>query len=552
MIPTTYPFPRPPVFTEGYDRQACPSRWLFRGLPRFTLPIVKMKSSTRSAALALITVFAIPQAFAHPQYPTERPPRETPAAAEAHYTILPDQLRQTIRGFGFEIQSDSIGSRNKSLPDAFTSVPHDLTEAERERFAKEMLTGFRYCRLAGGLYWRGTDPEGKFLQGRWPDQLPELAQMIKLAGIEGVSLEYWSPAPFWKANHSFVGGDSATNRLRCFGPDFKNDPVYKGDTDRFFKDFSGALVRDIRHLETHDIKVLKWGLQNEPRDKEGIPDYSRCGYTKEQYVRAFLATAPSMRAHDPGIEIIADTWRLDYVEPIMANPETRGLVDSLVLHHVGCDAAKVPGDAADARKRFGTDKPVYQNEYEYLSGPTTPARCLNTVLHIMNWFQPGQAPSWYWIHALKPITNAEASGYSLGFWRPANDTNPADDPRFPGLKPGHWTWNKYNWHAVGSFVRNMPWDCRAVAVEEDSQDPDLRIFAFRKPNGKLTVVLANRSFTDHTFHVATGLGNKTFSGRRYTPDDAGENFTGIPLGSTQGPVISPKVPDMTWEFWDEQ
>jgi hypothetical protein len=258
-----------------------------------------------SAALAIITAFTLPQASAHPQYPTERPPRETPAAAEANYTVRPDQLRQTIRGFGFEIQSDSIGSGNNGLPDAFTSVPHDLTAAERE-----------------------------------------------------------------------------------------------------------------------------------------------------------------------------------------------------------------------------------QNEYEYLYGPTTPARCMNTVLHIMNWFQPGQAPSWYWIHALKPIANAEASGYSLGFWRPANDTKPDDDPRFPGLKPGHWTWNKYNWHAVGSFVRNMPWDCRAVAVNETVKDPDLRILAFRKPSGKLTVALANRSFTEHTFHVATGLENKTFSGRRYTPDNAGEN--------------------MTWEFWDEQ
>jgi hypothetical protein len=488
----------------------------------------------------------------HPQYPPQRPARGTPAAAQACYFIEPGNLKQTIRGFGFEIQADSIASGNSGLPEAFTSVPHDLTASERERFAGEMLKGFRYCRLAGGLYWRGTDPEGKFLQGRWPEQVPELAHMIRTAGIEGVSLEYWSPAPYWKANNAYVGGDHATNRLRCFGPDFKNDPVYKGDTARFLKDFGGALVHDITHLRQHGIRVVKWGLQNEPRDNMGRPDYSRCGYTREQYVQAFLATAPAIRAHDPEIEIIADSWHLRYIAPVMADPVSRKLVDSLVLHHVGCDANLVAKEVARARAEFGHDKPLYQNEYEYLWGGTTPARCMNTVLHIMNWFQLGEAPAWYWIHALKPITNSEASGYSLGFWRPANDTNPADHPKFPGLKPGHWTWNKYNWHAVGGFVKRMPWDCRGVSVKETHHDPDLRILAFRKPNGKLTVVLANRSFTSHTFKVATGLENATFEGYRFTPENAGENFTGIPIGIKQGGVITPEVGDMTWEFWEQR
>lgn len=36
-----------------------------------------------------------------------------------------------------------------------TSAPHDLTPSERVRLATEMLTGFRWCRLALGLYLRG-------------------------------------------------------------------------------------------------------------------------------------------------------------------------------------------------------------------------------------------------------------------------------------------------------------------------------------------------------------------------------------------------------------
>jgi O-glycosyl hydrolase len=187
-------------------------------------------------------------------------------------------------------------------------------------------------------------------------------------------------------------------------------------------------------------------------------------------VKAFLATAPAIRAHDPKIEIIADSWHLKYIEPVMADPESRKLVDSLVLHHVGCDANVVTQEVARFRAKFGNDKPLYQNEYEYLWVSTTPARCMNTVLHIMNWLQIGEAPSWYWIHALKPIT----------------------------------------------------------------------------------VVLANRSFTAHTFKVASGLRNATFRGIRYTPDEAGKDSMGVEICTLQGGTLTPKVPGMAWEFWEQQ
>ena len=513
-----------------------------------------MKNRSRPLVSAVLPFLALLGGLtnASAEYPMKRPARSSPAAAEGSYTVHPDKPRQVIKGFGFEIQSDSIGSANRGLPEDFIGVPHDLVPSERKRFATEMLKGFRYCRLAGGLYWRGLDADGKFFQGRWPEQLPELKEMLTPAGVEGVSLEYWSPAPFWKANNSLVGPKKETNLLRCFGPDFATDPVYKGDTERFFKDFSGALVHDIRHLREHGIPVLMWGLQNEPRAGNSGPDYSRCGYTLDQYVTAFRAVAPAIRAHDPGIKIIADTWELKYVEPLMRDLATWGLINALVLHHVGSDANVVPGTVARARAKFGNEKPLFQNEYEYLAGPTTPDRCLNTVLHIMNWFQIGEAPTWFWIHALKPIGNAEASGYSLGLWRPSNDKNPGDNPKFPGLKPGHWTWNKYNWNAVGSFVRHMPWDCQAVYVEEANYDPDLRILAFKKPNGKLAIVLSNRSFADHAFHVKTGLTNATFKGYRFTPEEAGSDCKGVEIGKLSGGTISPRLSDLSWEFWEQQ
>ena len=485
--------------------------------------------------------------FGSDRYPAERPGRSVPAETESDFVIHPDRPRQVISGLGFEIQSDSIASNNAGLPEATIGVPHDLVPAERQRLAAEMLHGFRYCRIAGGLYWRGLDSAQKQLEPRWPEQLVELRDMIRAAGVEGVSLEYWSPAPFWKANRKYPGNDGTPNVLRCFGPDFANDPVYHGDVDRFLKDFADACRGDLATLKAAGIPVVWWNLQNEPMANT---TYSSCIYSPADYTRAFLAVAPVIRAYDPHIRILADTgpsWDFPYVRPVLQNPATAGLVDALAIHHIGSNANVVLHPPAEP-----SGKPRFQNEYEYqpYQGPATPDKCLNTVEHVMNWLQIAQAPTWYWIHALKPYTNEEASGYSLGFWRPSTAMDPSKFPK--GLQPGHWTWNPYNWYAVGSFVRHLPWDSRGVAVDEAKQDEDLRILAYLRPDGKLVVAVANRCHAAHTFHLHTGLTSATFTGWRYTPSQAGEDCRGLPSGTSSGPDITTLLPDLAWEFWEQR
>jgi hypothetical protein len=408
-----------------------------------------------------------------------------------------------------------------------------------------MLAGFRYCRLAGGLFWRGLDDEQKHLRPRWPEQLEELRALLAGAGVEGVSLEYWSPAPFWKANGSYVGNNDPNNRLRCFGAEFAQDPIYHGDVERFLADFAAACRQDLATLRAAGIGVSMWGLQAEPFSTS---TYSTCLYEPQDYARSFLAVAPLVRALDPRIQIIADTsadWNFPYIRPVLNDARGAALVDALAIHLIGFDSSAIRPPAEPS------SKPRFNNEFEYLHGPATPARCLNTVQSIMDWFQLADAPTWFWLHALKPYTNAEASGYSLGYWRPSSDAEAHRYP--PGLEPGHWTWNKYNWHAVGSFVKHMPWDCRSLAITEtDGADDDLRLCAFRRPDGKHTLVFSNRSYSPHTFCLDTGLGDRPFRGVRYTPESAGAQCQGVPLRTLQGPVIAPQLPDMSWEFWEEE
>lgn len=658
---------------------------------------------SRQLAIAMITLISFVSTASEAAYPVIRPAREKPAPDSGRYVIYPGQDQQVVWGLGFEIQSDSIASGNSSLPEARTSVPHDLTPSERKRFANEMLTGFRYCRLAGGLYWRGTDPEGKYLQPRWPEQLEEVRQMMEDGGVESLSFEYWSPAPFWKANGGYTRNDGEHNRLRCFGPDFANDPIYKGDVSQFLRDFAEAKVRDIQTLQDAGFRIDQWGLSNEPWVSQA---YSSCVYTKEEYGQTFKAVAPAIRAHDPSIKIIADTmWGTPrYIAPVMKT-EYAKYVDALVVHAIGDDSKQVPNNFKQTRALIKQKLPLFQNEYEYLQGPASRDRCHNTVQNIMNWFQLAESPTWYWIHALKPYKNAEASGYSLGFWMPVDEqyakTHGAEDPggtkaagirqsdrhqltsvpeeligtyavavnrgngmkpgrgyQFrisnrsevyllvhdrgetdipdswektglntqwdsqytdtvyrkvfePGvvdipphngkasngwygvphtalvrdisgspvvvqitdlpkngkvgevkhdnteeiigdLEPGHWTWNKYNWHSVVGFLRHMPWDSTVVKIKEDKLDHDMRILGYKRPDGKLVIVVSNRSWKDYTFQIDTRLKDANFVGYRYTPDETGDDFMGVELGELSGRQINLKVPDLAWEFWVQQ
>lgn len=362
----------------------------------------------------------------------------SPAAADPRYEIFPQQKKQTVLGLGFEIQSDSIGSGNHGLPDAAIAVPHDLVPAERERLAREMLHGFRYMRLAGGLYWRGLDERQTRLRPRWPGQLIELKKLADQAGIEGLSFEYWSPAPYWKANRSYVGQGPSdpANTLRPFASGFADDPEYKGNRTRFFGDFAKAIVGDIGTLEAAGLKVSMFGLQNEPWVSNNT--YSANRYpTPADYVAAFRPVAEAVRQHDPKIMILSDTAERfpSYIAPAMGDPAVAGLVDAYAVHTIGDDSARVAEVDARIRKEL-PPRPWFQNEYEYLTGGATPARTLNTVQHIMDSFQIAENPTWFWLHALKPAGNAEASGYALGFWNsriaPIGQKDASSAPRWHG------------------------------------------------------------------------------------------------------------------------
>lgn len=451
----------------------------------------------------------------------------SPAAlAAAEYELKPNEHRQTILGLGVEIQSDSIGSGNNGLPEQQTGIPHDLIWSERERLNNELLQGFRYARVAMGLYYRGLTYDNKNLAERYPGQLEELRSIIMDSGMEGASAEYWSPTPFWKENGDYIGGTI--------------------DNEIDYDAFAEAVVTDIQHFENGGIPMIRWTIQNEPFTNNNR--YSNAYYESDgqRYYDAYKATASAVRAYNPDIWIHADSGHGQHssrVQLFHDDPEILELVDGWSHHRIGANS-DLQINQADYFKSDAHGKPVYNNEYEYLDGKTSVFRMLNTAQSIMNWMTFVDSPTWYWLHALKPSYNSESEGYGLGIWRPGDDSN---FDKYGNIEPHHWDYLTTNYHAMAGFLRYMPWNSVRFNISEQTVRKDQRIMGWTTPKGQRVFALTNRSEQPFTFEIDTSGTSGQFSGHRYDVD-VRDQYLEVKRGET----ISVTLPPMTIEYWVEE
>ena len=478
---------------------------------------------------------------------------DTLTTDKGYYNINLNDPQQTILGLGVEIQSDSLGSGNTMDANDTSghAVPHDLTESERQRFFTEMLDGFRYIRLAGGLFYRGTDAEEKHLTERWDTQDEELAEMIEVSGVEGFNLEFWSPTPYFKSNGQYHGG-----KLKCFD---ENWEFYGNEekTNEFLIEFGETLIEDFKRMEADGLPIVQFSLQNEPDLTSVYGTYSFCYYNDNDYYKACTILLPMLKEAFPDLKIHANSWNGQHSGAAWAikdNPEVLACVDLWSYHTVGYNSDKMIDSQSDYN--YGTaGKPVFNAEFEYQPSDYTGQfeyRFVNTAQAIMNWMVFENSPTWYWLHALKPLGNEESLGYSLGMWRKSGDTTnysfstDEQSDYWNSVEEKTWAYNYPNYNALRGFLEFMPWDSVRYSVEEDEVRKDQRIMAWKTPEGRLAFALTNRdSNNPFTFSVDTGLENTSFKG--YALTAYSEKM--IELGTKSGSTIETALDAYSVQFW---
>ncbi|MEO6923218.1 MAG: hypothetical protein ABI064_03325, partial [Acidobacteriaceae bacterium] len=372
-----------------------------------------------------------------------------------------------------------------------------------------------------------------------------LRAMQNVSGIEGFDVEYWSPAPYWKKDKSYYGGEVG-------------DPT-NGTDPAFTAAFSDALVTDLRYLQSHGLRIAQWGLQNEPvvgkpkpkanagsSDAGSLQHYATCYYSPTDYLNVMQAAAPKVRALLPNVEIHVNSWD-GPSGPIAAelrkDPKVMANVDAWTWHQIGHNS----NDQITFQEKYlrgAEGKPVYQNEFEYQpwsKNLKVDDYFMNTGQALMNWMVFENSPVWYWIHALKPFTNVEAVGYSLGFWRPPGEVKPG---LRPDIAPGHWDYNQRNWNAVAGFLRYLHWDSIRLSVDESTVQPDERILVWQDKQKHLGIALSNRGPVPYTFHLR-GIQAKRLVGHRYTVTS---RDTPIATRRTSKDFAVTVLPQ-TFEFW---
>lgn len=466
------------------------------------------------------------------------------------YCIDLNDKQQTILGLGVEIQSESLGSGNTmDEMDLQHSVPHDLTKDERQRLYTDMLSGFRYMRLAGGLFYRGTDVEQKHLVPHWNTQDEELAELLRVSGIEGFNFEFWSPTPYFKSSGKYHGG-----KLKCFGQNWEyavskvGQTKYKEEKQKFLEEFADTIIADFQRMRAAGLPVVQFSLQNEPPLSSVYGTYSFCTYGEQEYYETCKVILPRLKEAFPDLFIHAPSWDGQHAgssQMIKADPATLACVDAWSHHTVGYNADYM----LTSRERLNSGTaglPVINTEFEYQPGNFTGQydfRFVNTAQAIMNWMVFENSPTWFWLHCLKPLGNEESLGYGLGYWRKSGDT--AIYSVGNEVEQQHWDYNYPNFNALRGFLKYMPWDSTRYGVKEDEIRNDQRIMAWKSPEGQLAFAVTNRSEEDFRFDVDTTLSDVVFDGYRLT--SSSEEF--IPLGEKTGEQISTTLKPYTIEFW---
>ena len=520
------------------------------------------------------------------------PPQVTSGATAAAWDVHPYQwgYRQVMSGYHFELADDNIAANDGGQgTDQSRAVLYDLKPAARRQLAM-LVQGAHSLRLALGIYYRGsrsTNGTSGLSDGigpRLPQQRQHLYEFLRDAGMAGIAPEYWSPAPHWKTSSDFGNGTlwagAAYSRATTL------DSIRVSDATQYAAQITAltnAIVADLEDLHSHDtypMRVLAFGLQNEPIG--GAAAYGSCFYTPTLYLDVLKSLIPKIRNSTKlsswggapnTVAIHANSWdgpggslaaAIVADATVLSTGKTISQELAYWTHHrIGEQNANADvtltgnGTSSDASGQPYYDYrlssknpqgiPVVNNEYEFFSSLGRPQQFANLVqtwLNHANWMR---APLITLIHAAKPSTDTVTERYALASWRvPGDNGTPATDYA-ASLDYGDLAVHDVNYNAARPFIRMLR-GAQWLLTQERSYNPNQKVGAFFRSDGKLVVVMLNAAAADASMSVSIGPAVRTMRGILYSPTVRDQYISDSSIRSNR---ITTTVAARTMQVWIE-
>lgn len=473
---------------------------------------------------------------------------------------------QTYMGGYIEIQPDSFngGSSTPAIDGATDTwgFPQSLTPSEQVRLRQNLFpgggVGLKYIRFPLGFAYRGgrviDDATGliKQIGERYAGQNAAIASLLANVVAEGGGLmpEYWSPAPYWKTTGKYGGGElwagggySRTTKLQS---------IRTSDVTQFNAQvaaFTDAIINDLEYLHQNVAPVRGFGLQNEPVF-DFVQNYGTCGYDSATMVAVLKSLIPKIRnsailstySGQPNTVLLHhNSW--EGFDPaseggLIVSDATVLSTGKTALQEMWAgsrhDIENISADAEYLRVNAGTwrgyaAKPNFINEFEYFTpgDHTDQWRCANSMLKMVYELRYLQAPVVMpIIHVAKQLGQSSSESNTIGYAL-AKVRLPApygEDPSTPGdsdpaINYGEFGFVAPNYNAWRFIADNVPHGSVRRTISGTAPS-NIGITALTKPDGKLVLLLANRtaSAADVTLDLSASA---ILSGKRYDYQSAG-------------------------------
>jgi glucosylceramidase len=441
--------------------------------PPAPAPSVTPSPATAAPAAALVVSDGQALAFAAGKVVPVDP-------GSADYEVFPDRSRQAVVGFG--------GAFNEKG----WEVLGVLSEADRAQVLDHMFKpgeglSLGLCRIPIGAsdyalsrYSLDDGPEDlKLTRFSIARDRQALIPFIKAAQARLPKMRFWgsawSPPPWMKTNGKYDSGS------------MRDEPAV-------YAAYAEYLARFVEEYGKEGIPVEAVAVQNEP---EILTDYPSCQWDPEQYV-TFVRDhlGPTLKQRASPAKVMLGTFNemrdMPHAMAVLRDPAARGYVGILGLQWDGLPIADLARKAIPGLPIWHTETDCGNHHWEPGFDPDKPQNDFKYALltwRKMRLYLSGGAE----VYTLWNVVLDEA-GKSIDAKRPWPQNSPIVVDR--AAKKAVYTPMYY---AFASFSRYA--GAGAVVLEGKGTDDAL---GFRRPDGKLAVVLANPGDRPRTLKVKVG------------------------------------------------